>query len=340
MRKTFKKSLVIGLLLLMTVMSGPADASPLRTTTARAFGAKIDLLNTNVLAETPPNIVAGPEPGTGSNNLVTVPLGTVVSNGTASAKAQVTRDSVIQSELPGNLLRVFRPGGAPRPELYNARAFSRVDGLAILASDVDGLPPEVGLILTTAGVDTLVAADAIASEALVSCVDGRPVLVGGTLLAGARVLGSDLTDTLDGSLNQTVVPAGNTVLELLGGRIIANEVVKDSDGELAINALHVILPGVLDVVLAHSEVTGVACGPPPQCSDGIDNDGDRKIDAEDPGCHTDGDANNPNSYDPNDDSESNLLPRTGGGSPLLGASLLALGGLMLLATRKLRRSTI
>lgn len=48
----------------------------------------------------------------------------------------------------------------------------------------------------------------------------------------------------------------------------------------------------------------------PQCSDGIDNDGDTKIDADDPGCHTDGDSTNPDSYDPNDDDE---VDENGGG---------------------------
>ena len=41
----------------------------------------------------------------------------------------------------------------------------------------------------------------------------------------------------------------------------------------------------------------------PECSDLKDNDGDGKIDSADPRCHTDGDASNPGSYDPNDDSE-------------------------------------
>ncbi len=40
-----------------------------------------------------------------------------------------------------------------------------------------------------------------------------------------------------------------------------------------------------------------------QCADGRDNDGDGRVDANDPGCHTDGNANNPDSYDESDDSE-------------------------------------
>jgi LPXTG-motif cell wall-anchored protein len=41
----------------------------------------------------------------------------------------------------------------------------------------------------------------------------------------------------------------------------------------------------------------------PQCSDKVDNDQDGKIDAADPGCHTDNKADNNNSYDPADNDE-------------------------------------
>lgn len=65
---------------------------------------------------------------------------------------------------------------------------------------------------------------------------------------------------------------------------------------------------------AASEAVSVAPAGPetagPQCSDGVDNDGDGVIDAADPGCHTDGNANNPASYDPTDNSEADA--RTGG----------------------------
>jgi LPXTG-motif cell wall-anchored protein len=83
-----------------------------------------------------------------------------------------------------------------------------------------------------------------------------------------------------------------------------------------------------------------------QCADGRDNDGDGLVDEDDPGCHTDGNANNPDSYDANDDSEgggggggngasSNLdtgtLPFTG--TDVIGISLAGLlvlaGGLLL-----------
>lgn len=45
----------------------------------------------------------------------------------------------------------------------------------------------------------------------------------------------------------------------------------------------------------------------PQCSNGLDDDGDGFVDDDDPNCHTDGDPNNGDSYNP-DDSESGTLP--------------------------------
>ena len=59
--------------------------------------------------------------------------------------------------------------------------------------------------------------------------------------------------------------------------------------------------------VAPAEVAGT-----PACSDGIDNDGDGKIDAKDPGCHSDNNANNPDSYNPNDTSEVDKPGGTGG----------------------------
>jgi hypothetical protein len=75
-----------------------------------------------------------------------------------------------------------------------------------------------------------------------------------------------------------------------------------------------------------------------QCSDGVDNDGDGVSDRADPGCHTDGNANNPNSYDPSDDSEADGGAGGGGGLdadqlPFTGADIIGmtLAGLLALA---------
>ncbi len=75
-------------------------------------------------------------------------------------------------------------------------------------------------------------------------------------------------------------------------------------------------------------------GGSPQCSDGADNDGDGVIDAADPGCHSDGNAGNPDSYNPNDDSEANGGGNLGGDElPFTGTDVVVLGlaGALLLA---------
>ena len=80
-----------------------------------------------------------------------------------------------------------------------------------------------------------------------------------------------------------------------------------------------------------------------ECSDKKDNDGDGLIDSKDPGCHSDGNPNNPSSYNPKDDNESNggggnngggPSGNTGAGSlPFTGSDVvgLALAGLLMLA---------
>jgi len=48
--------------------------------------------------------------------------------------------------------------------------------------------------------------------------------------------------------------------------------------------------------------------PPPSCSNGIDDDGDTFTDTNDPNCHTDGDATNASSYTPAGTTEAGTLP--------------------------------
>ncbi len=49
----------------------------------------------------------------------------------------------------------------------------------------------------------------------------------------------------------------------------------------------------------------------PQCSDGVDNADaeDVLVDSQDPGCHSDGNPNNPGSYNPNDNDETNQVQK-------------------------------
>lgn len=56
-----------------------------------------------------------------------------------------------------------------------------------------------------------------------------------------------------------------------------------------------------NILVANNTIRKVVAMYIPECSDGLDNDGDGEIDATDPGCHEDDDPNNP--YDPDDTSE-------------------------------------
>lgn len=352
--------LVVPLVMLLAVLgSGPAFASPLTAATANAFGVEVDLLGSNLIPPTPAQS-AGPAPGTGSNNLVTVPLDTVAFAGVAGAKAQTTRDSTITRELPDANL-VVTQGGPAKPAAYNAQAYARTTGATVIAAET----PE--LVEALLGSSDILSADVIHSEALASCVNGVTTLVGGSQMVGAELLGLDLTPLLDGTVNQ-VVPLADTVLGLLGGTLVANEQIR-TPNSLTVNALHLTIPNLLEVTIAHASVTGVACEPVPECSDGIDNDGDGKIDfpadpecksadddseapecsdgkdndgdgkidRDDPGCYHNGRLTG--RYDPNDDNEADLLPRTGGDNMATGFAILAAGGLMLLGSRKIRRLT-
>ena len=139
--------------------------------------------------------------------------------------------------------------------------------------------------------------------------------------------GATATDTEDGDLTSAIVKTGDVNASTTGTYILTY-VVKDSGNLYATTTRTVIVNSK------------------PICSDGLDNDGDGKVDANDPGCHTDNDSNNTGSYDPNDNDEADNPPpvvpppSTDGGSGSGGggghrrdiSNLLATGGEILGAT--------
>lgn len=329
MRKRLSNSLAIGLLLILTVMSGPASADPLQRVTASAYGA--ELRGLVPIAPTPTvRSSFPPETSNERTDLLQIPLDPLAFSGTATVRAITARDSVLDAFVPRERLTV-QSGTGPVPTKFNARGSSRVEGLAVVADGDIELPGEFQDTL-----EALVEVGAVEAEALISCVNERPVVVAGSRLIGPlSVLGIDLEVPVDNLVNQVVdVVALEGILELR--RNVINQL---PGGGVEVIGLQVrVLEDGVVVNAAQAQIDGGGvCGDLPECSDGIDNDGDGKIDAADPDCHTDGDANNPDSYDPNDDSEAGLLPRTGGANPALGASLLVLGGLMLLVDRKRRK---
>lgn len=365
-KKLLRSAVLIPLVLMIGALSGPAFATPLTGASAKAYGMKLDLLGLNLIPETPTFSVTGINQG--ADNLVDVDLDETAFVGTVGAKAVTRQATTIAAELPANLLTVTSPANAPKPALYNGQAYARTDGAVALASEDPTTDAVLSTVRSLLGDETeLIATDGVSSEALVSCVAGNPVYVGGSLLTGVELLGISLTDSLDGTTNQVVDLGGSLLGGIAGASLVANEQVQTANS-LSVNALHLVIPGIIDLTVAHSEVSGATCGPVTECNDGIDNDGDGKIDfpndpecksadddseapecsngkdddgdgkidRADPGCYHNGRLTG--NYDPNDDNEADLLPRTGGNNALMGFVILAGGGLMLIAGRKLRKS--
>ncbi|MDQ4149420.1 MAG: hypothetical protein M3164_05440 [Actinomycetota bacterium] len=322
MRKNLARVIVaVPLLIVMMVLTPVwAWSSPLQSVTASAFG--LEATGIIPIARTPTVSVTFPPPAerTERADLLQIPAEPLAFNGTATAVAQTAREATLASSLRAGQLQAA--GGGTVPDRFNARGASRIEGLGLLTQEpLPGLPEDL--------TGSLVGAELIEAEAVVSCVEGRPVFAAGSNIVGLVIAaGLDLTQPLDDLLRGVVdtvrVPG---ILE-----INRNIVTPTADG-ISVIALQVRLLGNGEVVnLAQAQVSGGVCAPVdrPECSDGIDNDGDGKIDAADPGCHTDGDPNNPASYDPNDDDERDLV-RTGGWGPgggigiMLGALLLMFG---------------
>jgi LPXTG-motif cell wall-anchored protein len=139
-----------------------------------------------------------------------------------------------------------------------------------------------------------------------SCNDGTPVAVTNTShvigLGGVQVpipaagCADGTPDTLTGI--PAVLPIVCNAEDIAGAAAVREA--------LDVFVLTVGSTSLTKATTASSEA--ISAAPPaeasgPQCSDMIDNDGDGVIDSADPGCHSDNDATNPASYNPNDDNE-------------------------------------
>ncbi|KKW20289.1 MAG: Hemagglutinin/hemolysin-like protein, partial [Candidatus Adlerbacteria bacterium GW2011_GWC1_50_9] len=91
------------------------------------------------------------------------------------------------------------------------------------------------------------------------------------------------------------------------GAVAHDEEDGDNPAVIGGDAVNRSIPGTYVVAYNYTDSDGVSANEvtrtvvvtaKPQCSDGEDNDEDGKTDSEDPACHTDGDAGNSGSYDP------------------------------------------
>ena len=275
----------------VTVALGASSAygDPVSDADAAAYGVQ---LQGPVPLSARPSAAASAPDGSQEACLVEIPAPPAITSGTACVEAQAETESTLNATLQATM-----EGEAQGlPTKWNARGYAITEDLLAINDQVS--------------------ADVIESESVAACVDGETVFGSATRVVNLRVAGSEIP-ILNPSPNQVVFDQG-------GIRIVFWETNWDpatggtTDGEaLFTNALHITGPGGVDLIVSHSEASAVCAtggGPNPdlnECEDGRDNDGDGVIDEDDPGCHTDGDPDNPASYDPNDDDERN----DGGGGP-------------------------
>lgn len=304
---------------------------------AMAFGATADLLGTNLI---PPTPVAEQDKASKDETdatLIGIPASPLLINGTLVARTS------IGPEVPSELTVAKQTAAGP----YSARAIGQIEDLSVL---IEGAIPG----------GMLVSADALRAEAVASCsgvADGDEanysaasevvdlVIGGNNALTGPlNDLVKQITDAINASpLVDVVHTELNKVTTLPNGGVSVDALVLT-----VLQAIDGAAPGPLaKVTLGHAEVASTICGPgdlpktdDPECDDGIDNDSDSLIDELDPGCHTDGNPLNPDSYDPTDDDERNsivggkALASTGLEIPTGLAAGLGIGALGLLALRR------
>ena len=297
MRETAMRKALVGGVLIATIIgatvsgAGPAGADPAKGGSASAFAATATLAGNDLVPPTPVAEVTAPPFGDAAETSIPIDADPLAVNGTLVASANVHQ----ASDLPSALEQEASAQAVAGP--YNARAVGQIEDLEVIVDAV------------AAGVP-LVEADAVRGEAVAVCT-GTTVSYSASSEVVNLVIGGE--DPLSGPLNDLITQItdalnASPLVDLVS--IEVNDVTVTATGA-SVDALVVTLLQAADpdappvqVRLGHAEVSGVSCGPIAACSDTQDNDGDGRIDALDPGCHSDGNADNPDSYDPNDNDES------------------------------------
>jgi len=112
------------------------------------------------------------------------------------------------------------------------------------------------LVLTVNG--NTIQGDFLMSRAAATCSNGQASVSGSSELVGLVINGQSIAVT--GQPNQTVaLPVGQVIINEQSGSASGNS------GSITVNALHVSIPGVADVVIssAHADITCASPPPPP-----------------------------------------------------------------------------
>jgi hypothetical protein len=194
---------------------------------------------------------------------VGVPLAGAANGNTFSGQATVVRATVLgTTTVLADTGPLPSSGGAEDASLFTASVPGLLDAEVLHASTVgqgnaSRSEASVAQLSLTVGGQS-VSADFLMSRAEARCTSGNASTSGGSELVGLVVNGQAISVT--GAPNQTVP------LPLGAGTIIINEQT-GGPGDITVNALHVIVPGVADVVIAsaHADITCASPPPPPPC---------------------------------------------------------------------------
>jgi hypothetical protein len=290
------RTVLAGALVALVAVGGPriAVADPVGAGTASGFGLTASLAGTELVPPTPEaGVTAAPFGDDQTNTLVPLDADPLAVNGTLVASGAVHEASDIPTALEQSAQAVAGP--------YNAQGIGQVEDLEVLVDAVgEGVP--------------VVEADLVRGEAVAVCSAGAVQYsaeseVVNLVIGGEDPLSGPLNDLID---QITSAINASPLVELVS---VEPNVVTVTPTGAAVDALVVTVLSALpdnplvELRIGHAEVSGVGCGSAtqvPECSDTADNDGDGVIDAQDPGCHTDGNPDNPDSYDPADDSEADV----------------------------------
>ncbi len=243
----------------------------------------------------------GPNANAGSDETITMPTNSVTLDGSASTDSDGTIVSYVWDWVSG-------PSGVDPADTASSSASGLVAGTYVFkltVTDDDGASSSDEVVITAnpncpvchanippvadAGADqtiTLPTNSANLNGSASSDSDGTITSYVWNWVSGPS--GINPADTVSPTVSGMV--AGTYVFELT---VTDNDNASDSDTvSITVNP-------------ASGGGCNNNCNTPPECQDGADNDGDNLTDSFDPGCHVDGNAGNPNSYDPNDDSELN-----------------------------------
>src|SRR5712691_1420684 len=224
-------------------------------------------------------------------------LNTALGTGLLAAAALTLGCSERHTPLAG-VLADASTSSASQATSYSGRATvlqATVLGLPVVLADAGSLPPSGGAqeaSLLNASVLGLLTAEVLhastvgqgnASRSEASVAELSLTVAGNTISAGllqarasavcgyggATATGSSNITAL--SVNgQTVTIAGtpNQRVPLPVGEVIINEQTSNGAGDITVNALHIKVPGVADVIVssAHADITCQPAPPPPVCT--------------------------------------------------------------------------